>query len=170
MKPDGSFDDPGWRNLAIIPATKPIMMSQRICIFALLNPIARRASQIRFACAMADRWSLLASGKSTDLSLKSSGAKMSDPIFAAIERHRCGALYADYFDIRDHVRDLLSPIAAVLEGGISANNICSATMGPRLVCGRLAIGGLWRVSALIAPRDSGLICQERMRRPRWPSR
>jgi hypothetical protein len=32
MNPDGSFEDPGSRNLAIIPATNPIMMSQRICI------------------------------------------------------------------------------------------------------------------------------------------
>jgi hypothetical protein len=30
MNPDGSFDDPGWRNLAMMPAIKPIIISHRM--------------------------------------------------------------------------------------------------------------------------------------------
>src|SRR5262252_2355124 len=40
IKPDGSFDDPGWRNLATMPATKPMIMVQMILILHSPNPIA----------------------------------------------------------------------------------------------------------------------------------
>jgi hypothetical protein len=37
MNPDGSFEDPGWRNLAMIPATKPIRISQRMFIMRSMS-------------------------------------------------------------------------------------------------------------------------------------
>src|SRR5262245_61188060 len=36
IKPDGSFDEPGCRNLAITPATKPIRISHRMFMVRLL--------------------------------------------------------------------------------------------------------------------------------------
>src|SRR5690348_9243486 len=47
MNPDGSFEDPGWRDLAMIPATKPIRISQRKFIMRHVLT-TRRTSQIRF--------------------------------------------------------------------------------------------------------------------------
>jgi hypothetical protein len=45
IKPDGSFDDPGWRNFAIMPATKPIMMVQMMLMSALPQILSTRVVQ-----------------------------------------------------------------------------------------------------------------------------